>query len=136
MGYEVPRLGLSFRADVDMSTIAVWQYAAVWLGPAINIPAGTGTGNATVQAQGSLTTPPIGVLQNNPVQGSAAEVMVTGVTKAIAGGTIAVGQLVTANASGAFVVAATGNYVVGQALESAATGDITTVLLRSVYKLP
>lgn len=132
MGYEIPglRVGI-FPADVDMSVTATWQYTAVWLGDAANVQgAGKGAG-AALQAKGAKTTPPIGVLQNAPVVGEPGELILNGITKARAGGTFAVGDLLSVNSSGLFILAATGGIIVGQALESAVSGDICAVLLKT-----
>lgn len=136
MAYEIPGFGHSLRADVDMSAIATWQFSAVWLNVATAQGAGTGNGLAVISGQGALTTPPLGVLQNNPQQGEAGEVMITGITKVIYGATIALGTLLAANSAGALVPAATGTWCIGQALESGTAGDIATMLFRGPYKLP
>ena len=71
----------------------------------------------------------LGVLQNNPQQGEAGQVMVQGVTKAQAGGTFHIGNLLMTNSAGQMVLATSTNFAVAQARETAASGDITTVLL-------
>jgi hypothetical protein len=131
MAYEQPGILVGFlMADVDMSTKATWQFAPVWLAAASNIN-GTGVGGAALVAKGSLTTPPIGILQNNPVQGEPGTVIVSGVSKFIAGGTIAVGDVLTWKSDGtALIKATTGTVGVGRALSSAVSGDIATVLLQ------
>ena len=129
MAYEIPnlRVGL-YPADIDMSAVTTYQYTAVWLGAAAN-GKGTGKGLASLQTKGSKITGPIGVLQNNPLQGEAGELITSGITKARAGGTFTVGDNLTVNSSGLFVIAATGNLIVGKALESAVSGEVCAVLL-------
>lgn len=61
--------------------------------------------------------------------GGICEVMLAGAAEVRAGGTIARGSMVTANAAGAAVVASTGNRAIGFALESAVVGDIFRVLI-------
>jgi hypothetical protein len=47
----------------------------------------------------AVTDRPIGVLQNNPTSGLEAEVTVSGGTKVVAGGTVAIGNAVGTNAT-------------------------------------
>ena len=72
-----------------------------------------------------------GVLQNKPsVVGQAAELIQTGITKALAGtGGITRGGLVGMEAGGAFVAAAVGDVAVGRCHVAAAAGEVGTVLL-------
>jgi hypothetical protein len=72
-----------------------------------------------------------GVLQNDPDTGEAAIVRVDGVTKLVAGGTIAVGNLVTSSTAGTGIACTTtGEFYLGRA-ESASTaaGQIISVRL-------
>lgn len=72
----------------------------------------------------------IGILQNNPGSGQPATVGYGGVSKALAGGTIAAGARVTSDANGALIAASTaGDAVVGVAITGAASGDIFPVLI-------
>ena len=134
MSYEIPNFFVGvFPADVDMSAQTAgsdptYQYTGVCVYTAISIT-GTGVGGAAIVPPGSTSSPIIGVLQNNPQQGEAGTVMVQGVTKAVAAGAFAPGQLLMCNTSGKFLVATSTNYAVAQALELAAANDITTILL-------
>lgn len=47
--------------------------------------------------------------------------------QAVAGGTIAAGDLLTVDANGAVVKAATGNYIIGQALSSVGAGGYVNI---------
>ncbi len=59
------------------------------------------------------------VLENNPLQGSAASLMGPGsVAKVVAGAAIAVGASVSSDASGEAVTSATTNYIAGTALNA------------------
>jgi hypothetical protein len=72
----------------------------------------------------------VGVLQNTPESGQMATYRFLGTSKVKAGGTIAVGDWVTTDASGEAVATTTdGNIVIGRALEAAADGDIFEVQL-------
>lgn len=78
----------------------------------------------------------IGVLQNKPTAGQEAQVMLLGISKAVAGAAVAAGDLlmtdntgrvVTATAAGAFPAA---NFIIGRALSAAgAAGVLVSVLL-------
>lgn len=88
-------------------------------------------GQAAVAGAGEAV---VGILQNNPPAGSAGAVMISGSTKAKAGGNIAAGAVLAANAAGALVAATTGNYIVGIAKTAAASGDTFEVILKSLGK--
>jgi hypothetical protein len=129
MAYEIPSFYVGvFPADIDMSSEASFQYTGVCVYTAVS-QQGTGFGGAALINPGGTSSPIIGVLQNNPQPGEAGQVMVQGVTKAQAGGAFQIGNLLMVNSAGQFVVATSGNYAVAQALETAASGDVTTVLL-------
>lgn len=78
-----------------------------------------------------------GVLQNKPsAAGDAAEVMVLGVTKWIAGGTVTAGDLVKTDASGKCVTATksltgadVGDHVMGKCIEGASANEYATILI-------
>ena len=72
----------------------------------------------------------IGILQNNPAAGQAANVAYGGVSKAKLAGTVAAGARVTSNASGEIVAAASaGDSVIGVALTGGASGEIVSILV-------
>lgn len=72
----------------------------------------------------------IGIVQNNPAAGQAANVAYGGVSKAKLGGTVAAGARVTSNASGEIVAATTGgDSVIGVALTGGASGEIVSILV-------
>lgn len=74
---------------------------------------------------------PLGVLQNDPIQGEAATVAInTSTTKVVAGGNIALDAEVATDNQGRAVTAAAGNAIVGTAQIAGAAGDIITVLLQ------
>lgn len=86
------------------------------------------SGQAAVAGATSLV---VGVLQNKPAAaGREATVAYAGVSKVVAGGTIAAGARVTADANGAAIAAASaGDAVLGVALAGAASGDLIPVLI-------
>lgn len=74
----------------------------------------------------------IGVLQGNPsAAGQAAEVAYAGVTKVVAGGTVAAGAKVQSDATGAATLAAASDHVLGRCLKGGASGELIEVLLIS-----
>jgi hypothetical protein len=97
---------------------------------------------ATSATQVDITTaatqPPLGILQNRPKLGEAAEVRVNSgsTTKAHAGAAITAGLEVMSDTSGRVIAATTTNEVVGIALTAAgAAGDLIDLLLRPYHKV-
>lgn len=89
-------------------------------------------GICQLAATSVITSKVVGLLQNNPKSGEAAEVAYSGIAKAIAGtSTIAVGSVLGVNTTSRVVNTTTDNLqVVGKALTaSSAIGDIISVLL-------
>lgn len=113
--YDNPVLVLSESAGIDLST---HQFKAVKY---------DGSGNLILCTAGALAA---GVLQNDPTSGQAGDVMVLGVSRAIAGGSFAKGVALASNAAGLLVAAAGGDHVVGVSRGAAgASGDIVPVLV-------
>lgn len=78
------------------------------------------------------TATPVGVLQNDPILADMGTVRVSGMTKLVAGETIAAGQLITASAVTAGrcdVADATGNVILGMARTGGDAGEVITVML-------
>lgn len=91
-----------------------------------------GTGKAV--AVSGATDRPFGVLQNNPTSGQEAEVLITGGTKIVAGGTASAGQPLFASASANAVTLAFGTtgsaaYVVGTFVAAGSASAITTAAI-------
>ncbi len=119
MAYEIPVLVDSkHRAFADLST---HQYKFVKL-----------TANG-IELCAAVTDKPFGVLQNAPTAGQAAEVMRVGLTKLIAGGTIAIGAAIgtgaTALAAAKTLGTDTTHFNVGVADEAAVVNDIFTAAI-------
>jgi hypothetical protein len=111
----------TFVAGADLSAK---QFHFVEVDPA--------TGKVT--AVDNATDRPIGVLQNTPKDGEAADVLIAGGSKVAAGGTASPGQPLFASASATAVTLAIGTtgsaaYVVGSFVEPAAAGTITTAVI-------
>jgi hypothetical protein len=133
MSYQIPLFYVGvIPANIDMSNEASFQFAGVSLVGGNS--QGTGIGGAALDKPSTSSNPILGVLQNNPLAGEAGQVMVEGVTQAIASGSFNIGDLLMVDGNGAFLKATSTNYAVAQALEVAQSGDITTVLLRNFGK--
>ena len=122
MAYEISNYSVKVTlvAAADLSTK---QYTFVKL-----------DSDGKVAAASGATDIPIGVLQNAPIAGQEAEVLVVGGTKVVAGAAIGEGALVGTSAAGKAVALVAGTdttkYVVGTLLtESAADGNIVTAVI-------
>lgn len=72
-----------------------------------------------------------GVLQNDPAAaGRAATVAIGGITKVMCGGTVTRGGDVASDASGTAVDAATGDIILGTALETGAAGSVISIIFQ------
>jgi len=90
------------------------------------------SGNAVVCA--AVTDKPVGVLQNNPTSGQAAEIVVVGLTKVSTDAALAIADLVGTSGDGqaaAYVAGTdTTKYVVGQAVVTSGGADeLTTIMV-------
>lgn len=130
MAYEGFQVALpALKADADLSS---YQYHLVYL-----------TTNNTVGIATSTVALPIGVLQNKPsVAGQAAEVCGFGITKVIAGATLAVGNLIRNSSVGHAVVfdpALTSSnalaYGVGQIVSGASSSEYATAFINCANPL-
>ena len=72
-----------------------------------------------------------GVLQNDPdTAGHAAEVAIGGVVKVSCGGTVTAGGAVSSDANGQAVDSASGDVILGTALEGGSSGDVISMLFQ------
>lgn len=106
-------------------------------------------GKAAVAGAGEAC---VGIIQNNPLAGSPASVMMSGTSKAKAGGSITAGDYVAADANGKFVSATKGKVntsdagaaadpvigsnVIGIAVTGASDGDLFTVAIMHMGAVP
>lgn len=114
-----PVLG-SFIAGADLSAL---QYTMVKL-----------NSSGQVVAVAAITDIPIGVLQNKPVSGATAEVLIVGGTKVLASAAIVLPAVLGTDASGRAKKLAAGTdttqYIIGQAdVPAGATGDIISAVV-------
>lgn len=86
------------------------------------------SGTATVcNAAGEYV---LGVLQNDPTSGQAATVATSGISKVVLGGTVAINDQISTDASGRAIAATTGHKIVGIARKGGSVGEIGSVFLR------
>lgn len=118
-GNQMTYTGLSAAADLSNK-----QYVAVRF-------AGAGLTNQVSEVlKAGAQTGPIGILQNKPKSGEAANVAFLGLSKAFGGGTITAGAVIASTVSGTIVNAVSGDTALGRAMETATThGEIVTVML-------
>lgn len=86
----------------------------------------------TVNVCSGVTDKPIGVLQNTPTSGQAAEIVFFGISKVNVDGTTAAGDLLGTAADGQAAVytsSDTTKYVCGQAIEAGAAGNLVTAYI-------
>lgn len=92
-----------------------------------------GSDDDTMIPGAAVTDPLMGIFQHDAASGAEVRVMVTGISRAKAGGSITRGAALTVDASGQVVAASpaagTNNYIIGFALASGVSGDIIPVLL-------
>ena len=128
MAWELPNFVITLPAGADLSSS---QYFFVKV---------NSSGQAVVCATAGEAA--IGILQNKPTSGQAAQIMVQGVSKLVvgAGGTLTAGDLVATDASakGKTAVQGTvsgsnvvGSAVAGRCVITGAAGSIAAVLLQS-----
>lgn len=72
----------------------------------------------------------LGVLQNDPTSGNAATIATSGISKVVLGGTVAINDQISTDASGRAIAATTGHKILGIAIKGGAVGEIGSVLLR------
>ena len=122
MAYEISNnsLKITLPAGADLSTK---QYYFVKV---------NSSGNAVLCA--AATDAPIGVLQNNPISGAEASIVVVGGTKLVAGAAIAAGIKIGTDSAGKADAKVAGTdtteYTVGQVLlASGADADVLTAVI-------
>lgn len=133
---NVPGFSISLIAAADLSAKQYYAIKVDTDGKAALAGAGLG----------------IGILQDEPVSGAIGQVAVSGISPAIAGGTVTAGDRVTANASGKLVTATAGktdtsdvgaaadpligSNVIGIALTSAAADEQFSLLILQQGAVP
>lgn len=118
MAFKENQTSISLEASGDLSANQ-WYFVDV-----------DTNGQAAVVGDGADA---IGVLQNDPdTQGHAASVAIDGVSRVSCGASVTAGDDVSSDANGQAVTSASGDVVLGKALEDASGADsIIAVLLRA-----
>ena len=122
MAYEAAQIKVgNFTASADLSAK---QYHFVKM-----------SGNNTVTVCAAITDVPIGILQNSPASGGAAEVCLFGISKVVADGTLAAGNVIGTSADGQADAIAAGTdttvYTMGIALNAAAAGETVEMFVNA-----
>lgn len=119
MAFEIP--GFKFTGVCGAASLAAKQYYFVKQHT-----------DGTIIVPAAITDRPLGILQNNPVVGGEAELMVDGVSKVIAGETIAINDVIGIAADGRAIPVVPGTdttaYVLGVALSAGDAGQTVSVL--------
>ena len=123
MAIQIPGFSMSLPASADLSAS---QHHFVEV-----------DSNGEVTISNSAGESVFGVLQNDPgAQGVAANIMKTGVSKVVAGAAVAAGALVQTNASGRAITAASGDFVVGRAIDAVgADGEVVSIALGENHRV-
>jgi len=120
MAYEFAGQRVSLTAAADLSDK---QFYVVYVASADSVNVAT---DKTAHV-------PLGILQNDPESGQAAHVAISGISKAVAGGSFSAGDLLTFDSQGRVVSVggSTGLYTIGIAQKAAsAAGEVVPVLIR------
>lgn len=121
MSTELQGMDVTFKAAADLSAL---QFRIMKLSAA----------NKVNKATAAADKPLVGVLQDKPdAADKAATVRTSGISKLVAGGTIAAGDLLTSDANGDAVAAApavgVNNGIVGYAIDAAVDNDIFRAMI-------
>jgi hypothetical protein len=115
MAWELSLFDVSFEAGEDLSNA---QFLAVSLNSSGKV------------VKATHTSKPIGILQDKPASGRAAEVRMLGISKVVAGGAFTIGSVLAADDNGRLIAASTGYYPIGIALEAATqAGQVVTAFI-------
>lgn len=86
----------------------------------------------TVDVCSGVTDKPIGILQNSPASGQAAEICIFGITKVVSDGNTVAGNLLGTSSDGQAAVytsSDTTKFICGQAIEAGAASEVVTMFL-------
>ncbi len=124
MSQSLSSLSRPYIAGADLSSATASKYHIMKVSAA-----------NTVVISSAATDLLVGVLVNQPKSGMGADIVVAGTVQVYAGGTINLGDDVTADSAGAAVATTTtGNVVIGRAnIEAAASGDIIEIQVCTPY---
>lgn len=115
MAYEIPGFSFTLPSGADFTSGAQFRFCDV-----------SNTGKAVNPTAGSSV---VGVRQNRPKLNEGATIIHSGISFVEAGGVVAAGDLIAADATGRALKATTGQTVVGRALEAASAAGIQIAVL-------
>lgn len=121
MAYKENQMTVSLMAGADLSG-AQYHFVSVNAG-----------GNVVAAGDGAHA---VGVVNNDPISGRVAEVAIGGIIKAKCGGNVTRGGPVASDATGKAVNAATGDIILGTALDVGIDGAIISVLFNPRGPVP
>jgi len=81
-------------------------------------------GDNTVKLRVAAGAGVLGVLNNKPENNENATVVVAGLTRCVAGGTISAGAWISTTASGTGLAATSGQYILGKSITGVASGGL------------
>lgn len=127
--FEIPAFMIGvIQANADLSAKQFY---------AVEVIAATGSGltGSAIALPAATGNPVLGILQNAPLLGEAAEVMAEGISKGICGDTVSVGDVLMAQDTGKWIKATTGKYGRALALSAGIASDLIPMYLMSSGKV-
>ena len=122
------------HATADLSS---WQYQAVYL------TEDYGVGKIADSNAANFAQAGIGILQNDPADGKAAEVVMLGICRAKSGGSVTEGAYLTLDNTGRVIsgaleadLASADRAIIGRALGDASTNDIFDIAVNFITPVP
>ena len=88
------------------------------------------SGDNTVALRVAAGAGVLGILDNKPENGENATVVVAGLTRCMAGGTVAAGSWISVTASGTGLATTSGQYILGKSITGVASGAYFQLLVQ------
>ena len=88
------------------------------------------SGDNTVALRVAAGAGVLGILDNSPKNGENATVVVAGLTRCMAGGTVAAGSWISVTASGTGLATTSGQYILGKSITGVASGAYFQLLVQ------
>jgi len=132
MGYEQPLMKVGvYPAEQDMSVVATNQFRAICIATTEALSVGTGVGSAAIFPFSAGKGAFFGILQNNPIQGEAAELTRAGISKVYCSGAWSVGDDLSVAGDGGLQKASDGDKVVAQAVTQSVPGSVGAAYIKA-----
>lgn len=129
--WEIPGFSFSLPSNTDQSSESTNLFTPVIAVAASGAGINTDTAVAPVAATGDQI---IGIIQNNPMLGEAADIVMNGISKVLCKDVVSINQKVMACPAGGIIVCTTGKFAIGIALDNGAAGQYIPVLLTNMGK--